>query len=145
MTWITHMKSTPHSCGLSPLCTPCGFKWKVLKEWETCVGDSDDGIVTRAIIYLYDTLQKGAKNCVVRCATIATIASNKFNILSVSQQRTLKDCRVFRLQYNVCYNPNLMSIESLCAGLHLHIMPLDGERWTTWMIALVLCDWWKSP
>ena len=29
-------------------------------------GDSDDGIVTRAALYLHDALQKGAKNCTLR-------------------------------------------------------------------------------
>ena len=34
-----------------------------------CAGDSDDGIVTRAVLYLYDALQKSGKSCALRYAT----------------------------------------------------------------------------
>ncbi|CAL5224582.1 g7289 [Coccomyxa viridis] len=65
-------------CGLTQLLDAAltGFRVTIMTYGQTGSGktftmsgrDSDDGIVTRAVLYLYDALQKGGKSCTLRAS-----------------------------------------------------------------------------
>ena len=59
--------------GWSPISQSCGRSQCPLQARDNAVcwvleGDSDDGIVTRSVMYLYNCVQKSGRACTLRCA-----------------------------------------------------------------------------